>query len=60
VDGDLYTAIALFPEHNPLIDEHVVYAVVLAGIAFIGAGRWLGFGNLWRKTGIMKKYPILE
>ncbi|HZJ51747.1 MAG TPA: hypothetical protein VFF07_13095 [Actinomycetota bacterium] len=55
-----YTATALFPENNPLIDYHVIEAVVLAGIAYVGAGRWLGFGNHWRKTALVGKYPILE
>jgi thiosulfate dehydrogenase (quinone) large subunit len=55
-----YTATALFPEHNPFIDDHVIEAVVLAGIAYVGAGRFLGFGNWWRKTQIVQKYPVLE
>jgi thiosulfate dehydrogenase (quinone) large subunit len=55
-----YTATAIFPEHNPLIDDHVIYAVILAGIAYVGAGRFLGLGNRWRKTNLVKNHPILE
>jgi thiosulfate dehydrogenase [quinone] large subunit len=32
------------PEHNPLIDEHVVYAVLLVGLALVRAGQWYGLG----------------
>jgi thiosulfate dehydrogenase (quinone) large subunit len=37
--GIFYTATAIWPEHNPFLDEHIVYAIVLAGIAYVGAGR---------------------
>jgi thiosulfate dehydrogenase (quinone) large subunit len=55
-----YTASAIWPEHNPVLDEHVIEAVVLVGVAYVGAGRWLGLGNRWRKTALVQKYPILE
>ena len=55
-----YTATALWPEHNPFVDEHIVYIVLLAGIAYVGAGRFLGLGNRWRKTSLVEKYPVLE
>jgi thiosulfate dehydrogenase [quinone] large subunit len=56
----MYFAGAFLPENNPLIDDHIIYAVVLVGIAYIGAGRFFGFGNRWRKTELVQKYPILE
>jgi thiosulfate dehydrogenase [quinone] large subunit len=40
-------ASVLLPEHNPLIDEHVIYAVVLVCLAVAGAGEWLGLGRWW-------------
>lgn len=55
-----FTASALWPENNPLIDYHIIEAVVLVGIAYVGAGRFLGLGNWWRKTQIVQKYPVLE
>ena len=33
-----YTASALSPENNPFLDDHIVYAIVLVGIAVVGAG----------------------
>ena len=35
-------------------------AVILLGIAYVGAGRFLGLGNRWRKTALVQKYPVLE
>ena len=55
-----YTAASILPENNPLIDDHIIEAVVLVGIAYVGAGRFLGLGNRWRKTALVRKYPILE
>jgi thiosulfate dehydrogenase [quinone] large subunit len=37
------------PENNPLLDQHIVYALVLIGLARVRAGRWLGLAGLWRK-----------
>lgn len=48
------------PEHNPLIDEHIVYAVILIGIAMIRPGEVLGLGKMWSEFDVVKKYPVLE
>ena len=40
-----YTASAIWPENNPFLDDHIVYVIVLAGIAYVGAGRYLGLGD---------------
>ena len=55
-----YTASALSPENNPFLDDHVVYAIVLVGIAVVGAGRYLGLGRSWEQLGFVQKYPILR
>jgi len=55
-----YTASALSPENNPFLDDHVVYAIVLVGIAVVGAGRYLGFGRRWEQLGFVQKYPIFR
>ena len=55
-----YSASAVWPENNLFLDDHLVYAVVFVGLAYAGAGRYLGLGNWWRKTEIVKKYPILQ
>ncbi len=50
------------PKNNPVIDEHVVYLILLIGIAAaeLRAGDYYGLGKWWKKRSIIKKYPILE
>jgi thiosulfate dehydrogenase [quinone] large subunit len=55
-----YTASAVWPEHNPFLDDHVIYAIVLGGIAYVGAGRYLGFGGWWEKTALVRRFPVLK
>ncbi|GII61041.1 hypothetical protein Skr01_11260 [Sphaerisporangium krabiense] len=45
---------------NPFMDEHLVYAVVLAGLALAGAGDTLGLGGWWGRTAIVRRFPILK
>ena len=51
-------ATAIKPELNPV--EHIVYILVLAGLAAIGAGRYLGLQERWDRLGIVKKLPVLR
>lgn len=44
---------------NPLLDDHVVYALALFGIMFSNHEQVWGLGNWWQKQPIVKKYPIL-
>jgi thiosulfate dehydrogenase [quinone] large subunit len=55
-----YTATAVWPENNLFLDDHLVYAVIFLGLSYAGAGRYLGLGNWWRKTELVRKYPILQ
>ncbi|MEM7331186.1 MAG: hypothetical protein AAF490_03770 [Chloroflexota bacterium] len=53
--------LSAFPgEFNPLIDEHIIYIVLLIGLAQAEAGKVLGLGKVWAETDIVQKYPILE
>ena len=54
-----YTATAIWPEHNPFLDDHVVDALVLGLLFFANAGIYLGFGKAWQRTELVQKYPIL-
>jgi len=55
----LYLAV-LPPEHNPLIDEHIVYILVLFILYISDAYASLGLSNKWQKCKLVKKYPILK
>lgn len=56
----IYAATSLLPEFNPIVDEHIIYAAVLAGIAQVRAGRTLGLGNRWRNMSLVQRFPVLE
>ncbi|PIP73904.1 MAG: hypothetical protein COW88_00570 [Candidatus Lloydbacteria bacterium CG22_combo_CG10-13_8_21_14_all_47_15] len=51
---------ALPPEHNPVIDEHIIYALLVLLFIPLQAGTVLGFGNWWRQNQLVKRFPILE
>lgn len=55
-----YVSGAIWPENNPFLDDHVVYALVLLGIAVVGAGRYLGLGGWWERTALVRRFPILR
>ncbi|MFQ5474507.1 MAG: hypothetical protein ACE5DM_01595 [Candidatus Nanoarchaeia archaeon] len=56
----MYTAGFIPPEHNPFLDEHIIYLVIMIGLTFVKAGHWLGLGKWWSQQELVKKYPILE
>ncbi|MEX0984154.1 MAG: DoxX family protein [Actinomycetota bacterium] len=49
-----YTATAIWPEHNPFLDDHIVYTAVLIGLILANAGRYYGFGKAWQRLGFVK------
>lgn len=55
----LMWAAALPLENNPVIDDHVVYAIVLGLLAAAHAGRHLGLGARWERTALVRRFPIL-
>lgn len=46
-------------DNNPFMDDHLVYAVVLIGLAAVHAGNTVGFGRQWARTDLVNRYPIL-
>ncbi len=58
--GLFHSAVAIWPEFNPVLDDHLIYAVALIGVALVGAGRWLGLGKWWANAELVRRYPILE
>ena len=46
--------------HNPLVDDHVVYAFLLLYLGYTNEDHKLSLGNAWSKLEIVKKYPILR
>lgn len=56
----IYVSSALPPEHNPLLDEHIIYALTLIGLATLPAGEWLGLGKQWQQLAFVRRHPILS
>lgn len=56
----LMWAAALPPEHNPFMDEHLIYALLFLGMPLSNAGDHFGLGKWWGKTSLVKKFPLLK
>jgi thiosulfate dehydrogenase (quinone) large subunit len=52
--------VVLRPENNPFMDDHLIYAMVLIGLAAVNAGDTWGLGKQWATTGLVRSYPILR
>lgn len=48
------------PANNPVLDEHIIYILVMIGIIKVNAGQWFGFGKYWANTSLVKKYKFLQ
>ncbi len=55
----MWTAL-LPPKNHPFLDEHIIEAIVLIGLATVKSGHWWGLGKWWSKTKLVKQYKILE
>ncbi|MEH1058925.1 hypothetical protein V6U89_27405 [Micromonospora sp. CPCC 206171] len=55
----MWTAV-LPPENNLFMDDHLIYAAVLAGLALVGAGNTLGLGRVWANLPVVRKYGWLK
>jgi thiosulfate dehydrogenase [quinone] large subunit len=41
------------------MDDHIIYALVLAGLAAVGAGKTVGLGERWARTALVQRYAWL-
>ena len=59
--GFMYAATApwVWGSLNPVVSQHLVYAMVLALIPLTSAGDTLGLGARWKKLSVVKKLPFL-
>ena len=56
----MYTAGFMPPVHNPFLDEHIMFPLLIIGLTMIKSGQWLGLGKWWVNTALVKKFPIFE
>ena len=45
---------------NPFLDDHLVYAIVLVGLAAARAGHTAGLGATWERIPLVKRYGFLK
>ncbi len=50
---------SLPPADDIFMDNHIVYALVLLGLALVGAGNTLGLGRWWSQTSLVRRFPWL-
>ena len=50
---------SLPPQDNIFMDNHIIYALVLLGLAVVGAGNTLGLGRWWTQTSLVQRFPWL-
>jgi len=43
---------------NPIIDEHVIYIIVLLFFILVSAGKYLGFGKRWTNLSFVQNAPF--
>jgi len=47
------------PEHNPFLDDHIVYSLMLIALAHIPSD-FLSFGRKWRELSFVKRHKIFR
>jgi thiosulfate dehydrogenase (quinone) large subunit len=47
--------VVLPPENNPVVDDHIIGALVLIALALVHAGDTVGFGQWWKRQPIVQQ-----
>lgn len=45
---------------NPVIDDHIIYLLLFCILHCYDAGKYVGFGNWWATTHLVKKFRFLQ
>lgn len=53
-------SVVLPPDSNVFIDDHLIYALVVVGLALVDAGDTLGLGRWWSRTRLVQRFPVLK
>lgn len=50
---------SLPPQDDVFMDNHIIYALVLLGLALVHAGNTFGLGQWWTQTSLVRRFPWL-
>ena len=57
----VFMYVAVLPlENNPVVDDHLIGAIVLVVLALTLAGDTWGAGKTWARTHLGRRYPVLR
>jgi thiosulfate dehydrogenase [quinone] large subunit len=56
----LMWTVALPPQNNPLVDEHILGAITLMVLGLTLAGDTWGVGKVWARHHLVRRYPVLH
>jgi thiosulfate dehydrogenase (quinone) large subunit len=48
---------SLPPQDDIFMDNHIIYALVLIGLALVSAGNTFGLGRWWTQTALVRRFP---
>lgn len=51
---------ALWPATNPVIDEHIIYILVLIYLSVAEPGEFIGIGKWWKTTSLARRFPLFN
>jgi len=50
----------LLPANNPILDEHIIYVLVLVGLFVVNKDQVWGLGKWWQGQSVVKRFKFLE
>jgi thiosulfate dehydrogenase [quinone] large subunit len=53
-------SVVLPPDNNVFMDEHLIYVLLVIGLALTSAGDTLGLGRWWGGTRLVRRLPVLK
>jgi thiosulfate dehydrogenase [quinone] large subunit len=53
-------SVVLPPANHIFMDDHLIYALVLAMLALTGAGATLGLGTWWQNQPLVRRFTVLQ
>jgi thiosulfate dehydrogenase (quinone) large subunit len=56
----LMWTVALPPENNPVLDEHILGAITMVVLGLTLASETWGLGRIWATTDLVRRHPVLR